>query len=136
MLHAVRTARAKALATEFIGVRLTPDELALLERFQTEHGVRNRSEALRTLVRQASEERAGTVPLPATLRNELEELIEDGYANDLDGLVPLVLVSGIRELARTHPSDLATLRDHARSVHQRRVGRRHADREGRGLLRR
>ncbi len=132
----MRTARATAPATHFLGVRLTVEEAALLEKFRTEHELSNRSDAVRTLVRGASELPATSVDLPATLRNELEDLVEEGYANDLDSLVTLVLTAGIRELARTHDKDLATLREIARAAKDRRAGRRQADREGRGFLRR
>jgi len=76
------------------------------------------------------------VELPATLRNELEDLVEDGYARDLDGAITLVLTLGIRELARTHDEHVPALRDRARSASERRAGRHRAEREGRGLLRR
>jgi hypothetical protein len=70
------------------------------------------------------------------LRNELEELVEDGYAHDRDSAMVLVLTLGIRELARTHAEHVPALRDHARGAKERSAGRSRADREGRGLLRR
>lgn len=136
MLNAVRTARADAPATYFLGVRLTAEEESLLEKFRTDHGLANRSVAVRELVRGATARGAAAVELPATLRNELEELVEDGYARDLDGAISLVLTLGIRELARTHAEHVPALRERARSANERRSGRHRADREGRGLLRR
>lgn len=132
----MRTARANAPATHFLGVRLTTEEESLLERFQTDHELPSRSEAVRKLVRSASEAKTEAVELPAALRTELEELVEDGYARDLDGAIALVLTLGIRELARTHDEHVPALRERARSANERRAGRRRADREGRGLLRR
>jgi Arc/MetJ-type ribon-helix-helix transcriptional regulator len=132
----VRTARADAPATHFLGVRLTAEEESLLEKFRTTHKLANRSEAVRALVHGATEPSPPTVDLPATLRHELEELVEDGYARDVDSAMVLVLTLGIRELARTHVEHVPALRDHARSAHERSAGRRRADREGRGLLRR
>jgi hypothetical protein len=132
----VRTARADAPATHFLGVRLTSEEESLLEKFRTEHGLANRSDAVRAFLHGAAEPHAPSIELPATLRNELEELVEDGYAHDLDGAIVLVLTLGIRELARTHAEHVPSLRDRARSSGERREGRRRADREGRGLLRR
>ncbi len=85
-------------------------------------------------MREAGEPSDTAIEIPTTLRNELEELVEDGYARDLDGAVALVLTLGIRELARTHAEHVPALRDHARSAHGRRAGRRRVDREGRGLL--
>jgi Arc/MetJ-type ribon-helix-helix transcriptional regulator len=130
----VRTARAEPPATRFLGVRLTAEEESLLEQFRTTNELPNRSEAVRALVRGATEERPAEVSVPTTLRNELEELVEDGYASDLDGAVTLVLNLGLGEVGRIHAERLAALRDHARSSAGRRDGRRRADREGRGLL--
>jgi hypothetical protein len=136
VLNRVRTARADAPATHFLGVRLTSEEESLLEQYRTEHGLANRSEAVRFLLSGSGESRAPSIELPATLRSELEELVEDGYAHDLDGAIVLVLTLGIRELARTHAEHVPSLRERARSTGARREGRRRADREGRGLLRR
>ncbi|MGA8536560.1 MAG: hypothetical protein WB789_04085, partial [Thermoplasmata archaeon] len=72
--------------------------------------------------------------LPTTLRAELEEIVEDGYARDLDGAVAIVLNLGLGELARTHVERMPALRERARSTSERRRDRRRADREGRGLL--
>jgi hypothetical protein len=132
----VRTARADAPATHFLGVRLTSEEESLLDRYQHDHELPNRSEAVRALVRSAVESKTTAVELPATLRNELEEIVEDGYARDLDGALALVVHLGFGELVRTHAERLPTLRDRARSAAAGRAGRERADREGRGLLRR
>ncbi len=129
----MRTTRA-APATYFLGVRLTSEEESLLERFRTDQGLATRSDAVRSLVRGAGASSDSAIELPATLRNELEELVEDGYVRDLEGAVALVVTLGIRELARTHAEHVPSLRDRARSTHERRANRRRADREGRGLL--
>jgi hypothetical protein len=130
----VRNARAEAPATRFLGVRLSEEEVSLLDGFQRDHELANRSEAVRELVRTSGEPRAATVELPPTLRGELEEIVENGYARDLEGAVALVTSLGLTELARTHSERLPALRERARSVRDRREGRRRADREGRGLL--
>lgn len=130
----MRTARAEAPATRFLGVRLTLEEEALLEQFRSENRLANRSEAVRALVRRATESRPADVALPVTLRNELEDLIEEGYVQSLDSAVSLLLTLGLTELERVHAERLAALREHARSTAGRREGRRRADREGRGLL--
>ena len=130
----MRNARADAPATRFLGVRLTLEEESLLDGLQRDHGLSTRSEAVRELVRTASEPRPGTVELPPTVLGELEELVEDGYARDLEGAIALVAGLGLSELARTHSDRLPALRERARSVKERREGRRRADREGRGLL--
>jgi Arc/MetJ-type ribon-helix-helix transcriptional regulator len=130
----VRNARAVAPATHFLGVRLTPEEESLLEQFRTANNLANRSEAVRALVRGGGGAPVVPVELPATLRAELEEIVEDGYARDLDGAVAIVLTLGLGELARTHAERVPTLRERARSLSDRRKDRRRADREGRGLL--
>ena len=130
----MRTARAPAPATHFLGVRLAAEEESLLERYRTEHELATKSEAIRALVRGAASPAEAAIELPPTLRGELEELVEDGYAHDLEGAIALVLTLGIRELARTHAEHVPALRDRARSVNSRRSDRRRADREGRGLL--
>lgn len=134
MLNIVRTARAEAPATRFLGVRLTVEEESLLEQFRSTNELPNRSEAVRALVRRATDAHPAEIPVPTTLRNELEEIVEDGYTRDLDSAVTLVLTLGLGELGRIHAERLAALRDHARSSAGRREGRRRADREGRGLL--
>jgi len=130
----VRNARADAPATRFLGVRLSSEEESLLDDFQRNNGLSTRSDAVRALVRTASEPRPGAVELPPTLRGELEEIVEIGYARDLEGAIALVTSLGLTELARTHSERLPALRERARSVKERREGRRRADREGRGLL--
>jgi len=130
----VRNARDNAPATRFLGVRLSLEEESLLGEFQREHGLSTRSDAVRALVRTASEPRPESVELPPTLRGELEEVVENGYARDLEGAIVLLANLGLTELARTHSERLPALRERARSVKDRREGRRRADREGRGLL--
>ncbi len=132
----MRTARSQAPATHFLGVRLTLEEESLLERFQKDHDLTNRSEAIRALVRAGVEPSTTAVELPATLRNELEEIVEDGYARDLDSALALVVHLGLGELVRTHAERLPSLRERARTAAERRASQRKADREGRGLLRR
>ncbi len=129
-------ARTQAGATRFFGVRFTEGEIALLDRFREERSLPNRSEAVRDLVRARAPAVPGSIELPATLRNELEELVEDGYAADLPGLIEAVLSLGLRELVRTHTEGLPAMRAHARAVRDRRAGRRRADHEGRELLER
>ena len=130
----MRNARADAPATRFLGVRLTPEEESLLDSFRQARGLSTRSDAVRALVRSASEPRSGSVSVPPTLEGELEELVENGYARDLEGAVALSTGLGLAELARTHSERLPALRERARAVKDRREGRKRADREGRGLL--
>jgi Arc/MetJ-type ribon-helix-helix transcriptional regulator len=120
--------------THFLGVRLTLEEAALLDQYRTSNELPNRSEAVRALVRGATEARPAEIAVPPTLRNELEDLVEDGYVQDLESAVTLALNLGLGEVGRIHAERLAALRDHARNSAGRRENRRRADREGRGLL--
>lgn len=130
----MRNARADAPATRFLGVRLTSEEESLLDEFRRDHGFSTRSDAVRALVKSASAPRAEAVELPPTVQGELEEIVENGYARDLEGAIALVTSLGLTELARTHSERLPAMRERARSVKERREGRKRADREGRGLL--
>ncbi len=129
----MRNARA-APATYFLGVRLTTEEASSLEQFRVANDLPNRSEAVRALVRGAGGAPVSEVELPVTLRAALEEIVEEGYARDLDGAIATVLTLGLGELARTHTERLPALRERARSASERRRDRKRADREGRGLL--
>ncbi|MCI4365099.1 MAG: hypothetical protein L3K10_03435 [Thermoplasmata archaeon] len=130
----MRNARAAAPATHFLGVRLSAEEESLLEKYRTANGHPTRSDAVRALVLGAGGAPVASVELPTTLRAELEEIVEDGYARDLDGAIAIVLNLGLGELARTHAERMPALRERARSTVERRRDRRRADREGRGLL--
>jgi hypothetical protein len=131
----VRNARA-APATYFLGVRLAQEETSLLDQFRTANALPDRSAAIRALLQRAGGAPVRQVELPATLQAELEEVVEEGYARDLDSAIATVLTLGLGELARTHTERMPTLRDRARSLSERGRDRRRADREGRGLLRR
>ncbi len=100
-----------------------------------DHDLANRSDAVRAIVRHAAEAPASAaVELPETIRSELEELVEDGYARDVESALAAALHLGLGELARTHTERLPSLRETARAARDRKAGRRRADREGRGLL--
>ena len=135
MFIAERTARAGAPATYYLCVRITAEEASRLEQYRTDRQLATRSDAVRALVREAVESTdRSAIEIPTPLKNTLEELVEDGYAGDLESIATLVLTHGIRELSRTYTEDVSALRERARSSSARRAGRRRADREGRGLL--
>lgn len=118
----------------FLGVRLTPEEEALLERYRAERGIKNRSEAVRALLRDTGGLGAGRVALPVSRLRELEDLVEDGYFSTLESALEQGLEAGLRELVRTHTEGVPALRRLARESRERSERRRRADREGRGLL--
>ncbi len=121
-------------ASRFLGVRLTLEEERKLDEFRVTRGLRNRSDAVRTLLREGPKDATGAVELPATRRSELESLVEDGYFTTLQAALEHALEAGLAELVRTHTEGLSALRRHARATRSEREGRRRADREGRGLL--
>jgi hypothetical protein len=132
----VRTAKAAARADHFLGVRLTVEEVEQLDRFGQSQNLPTRSDAVRALVRAADGEAKDRVELPVGLQAHLEEVVEDGWARDMDGALTLVLSMGFVELSRLHSEKVPALRKAAREGAQRRAGRRGAEREGRGLLER
>lgn len=132
----VRSVRNDAGASRFLGVRLTIEEEERLEKFRSARQLRNRSDAVRALVHEGSAESSGRVELPPTVRNEIEELVDDGYAADFAEAVAIVVHLGLDELTRSRGDRWSALREHARTTRDRRAARRDADREGRGLLRR
>ncbi|HTT17291.1 MAG TPA: hypothetical protein VMH49_08080 [Thermoplasmata archaeon] len=123
-------------AGRFLGVRLSPEEEAHLERFRSERELPNRSEAIRALLRDAAAPKGRTAELPATRLRELEELVENGYFSTVEGAVEYALEAGLRELVANHRDGLEELRRHARELRDRGDRRRRATREGRELLRR
>jgi hypothetical protein len=130
----VRTATPTKPASYFLGVRLTPEEVERLDQFQKSREVGTRSDAVRLLVRQSIEAPAKTVEFPVSLRAELEDAVEDGWARTLDEAVTLVATLGLQELSRLHGERLPALRRAARETAGRSDRRRRADREGRELL--
>ena len=132
----MRTTRLSARATHFLGVRLTEEEVELLDQYRSAQQKATRSDAIRSLVRSGSQPAAAPLELPAALRAALEELVEDGWTSDVTGAIELTVTFGLRELAGLHTERIPALRAAARESADRRKGRRRADREGRGLLRR
>jgi hypothetical protein len=130
----VRKIRVGAPQEKFLGVRLTVEELNLLDEFATRTNSRNRSDAVRSLVRAAGETRPDAVELPLQVRAELESIVEDGWAADVSGALTALVTTGLEAFARLHAEALPKLRDRARENASRQDRRRRADREGRGLL--
>lgn len=130
----MRTARIPNPAGRFLGVRLSAEESELLEQFRETHGSASRSDAVRALVRGATATDVGAPELPTGLSGQLEEIVEDGWANNVDEALTLVVTLGLQELSRVHGERKASLGDAARRLAARRAERRRADREGRGLL--
>ncbi|MCI4358348.1 MAG: hypothetical protein L3J95_03410 [Thermoplasmata archaeon] len=130
----MRFARGSRPADRFLGVRLTHEELEQLDRHGGAIGSSNRSETVRALVRGAQGPTHDQVELPPSLREQLNVLVEDGWAPDEGAALTAVLTLGLQEFARTHAERIPNLRQAARDGAERRKARRAADREGRGLL--
>ena len=130
----MRSATPTKSASYFLGVRLTPEEVERLDQFQKARAADTRSDAVRLLVRQSTETAAPAVEFPVSLRGELDDVVEDGWAHTLDEAVTLVATLGLQELARLHGERLPALRRAARETAGRSDRRRRADRQGRELL--
>ncbi len=131
----MRSATPTTSASYFLGVRLSREELDALDRFQTAQHLRTRSDAVRALARRGDVPAAeGGLALPVSVRAELEELVEDGWARTVDEAVTLAVSVGVHELARLHGERIPALRRAARELAGRAERRRRADRQGRELL--
>ena len=132
----MQSAETPSSPRHFLGVRLTAEEIDRLDRFQKAQESPTRSDAVRALVRAA--DRLSQVPLelPAAVDAQLDELVDDGWAENRDGALTLVLTLGLSELARIHADGLPKLHRRAKDLDERRENRRRADREGRGRLER
>ena len=133
----MRTPRSQTPAVRFLGVRLTQEELDRLDGWRTAHGNPSRSDAVRALLRAPDPAPApGAVELPVSLRAQLEELVEDGWATNEAAALTVALTMGLEQVARLHAERLPALKRRAREHADRSDQRRRADREGRGLLER
>ncbi len=136
MLNGVQSAEASRPPTQFLGVRLTSEELDRLDRLRQTLESPTRSDAVRALLRAADRLSEPRLELPAAIEAQLEEVVDDGWASDREGALTLLLNLGLSELARVHAERLPGLHRRARDLGDRSSARRRADREGRGLLER
>jgi len=132
----VASARTTGSADRFLGVRLSAEELDRLDRYRAAVGSPSRSEAVRALLRASEHPGTGQEELPLGLHEQLETLVEDGWAKSRDEALTLALTLGLQEMSRLYGERLPNLRQHARAGAERRRARRSAEREGRGLLER
>ena len=130
----MRSARTAGSAEKFLGVRLTSEELDRLYRFGAAVGTSSRSEAVRALLRASKRLESGREELPIGVHEQIETLVEDGWARSQDEALTLALTLGLQELSRLYGERLPSLRQHARAGAERRKARRSAEREGGGLL--
>ena len=121
-----------------VGVRLSEEEVHLLERLVTTWGLGTRSEVLRELI-----QRAGELPppgrealdLPPMLLAGLEEMVEDGWAETMADALARTVDRGLTVLAEEYAERGPRSRDAAGALHSRRVARRTSARKGMELLR-
>jgi hypothetical protein len=74
--------------------------------------------------------------VPAAIDAQLDELVDDGWAESREGALTLLLNLGLHELARIHADRVPELHRRAKDLGDRSRARRRADREGEGLLER
>jgi hypothetical protein len=132
----VRSAAARETQDRFLGVRLTTEELRLLDAYAAREQSRNRSDAVRSLVRSTGAPSHDAVAIPLQVRAELETMVEDGWAPNVEAALVAVLTPGLEAFARAHSETLDRLRAKARENADRRERRRQAEREGQGRLER
>ncbi|HZY69641.1 MAG TPA: hypothetical protein VFF67_01515 [Thermoplasmata archaeon] len=124
----------RATPDRFLGVRMSLEELRLLDAYAERERSRSRSDAVRSLVRAAGESRPDAVELPLQVRAELATIVEDGWARDTDAALAAVYQLGLEAFAELHAKRFKRLRRTARENFDRVEGRRRAEREGGGYL--
>jgi hypothetical protein len=127
---------ASAGLTQFLGVRLTEEELRELDEFQRAREIGTRSDAVRTLVRESRERAVPPLQLPVSVMHQIEELVEDGWAHSEEDALNLLVNQGMKAFSQLHTQELLALRGASRALRERRQARRSASREGRGFLER
>ena len=132
----MHSAEAPTPPTRFLGVRLTPEELDRLDRLGRKLESPTRSDAVRALVRAADRLSVPRLELPAALDAQLDELVDDGWAENRGAALTLALNLGLSELAKVHGERMPELHRRARDLGDRSRSRRDADREGRDRLER
>lgn len=132
----MNTAEAPSPPTQFLGVRVTLEELDRLDRLRRSLEVPTRSDAVRALLRAADRISEPRLEVPAAIDAQLDELVDDGWAGSRDEALTLALNLGLSELAKIHLERLEGLHRRAKDLGAKRRARRDADREGEGLLER
>jgi hypothetical protein len=132
----VRSSETATTPTQFLGVRLTSEEIDRLDRLQRELGTTSRSDAVRALVRAADKLAEPRTELPVAIEAQLDELVDDGWAGNRGEALTLVLNLGLSEFAKVHSERLPAVHRRARDLGDRSRVRRSADRVGGDLLER
>jgi hypothetical protein len=121
-----------------VGVRLSEDERFLLDRLAILWGLSNRSEVLRELIRRGREFPSPgqeTLELPPTLLTNLEEMVEDGWANSLNDALARTVDRGLSVLSQEYAARGEQSRQVARAAHERRAVRKASERKAMEYLR-
>lgn len=126
----------------YLGVRLSTEELARLDKVVEERGFSTRSEAVRWILRQAGapdavprspgekSPRGRSVEIPVILYRELERSVENGYSSDIGAALEKALERGLEELAHQRSRRVDLERATAERLHQEDADRRSASQEG------
>jgi hypothetical protein len=121
-----------------VGVRLSEDELHLIERLAISWGLSTRSEVLRELIRRGGElppPGKETLELPPAILANLEELVEDGWADSLHDALVRTVDRGISVLSAEYSTRGAQSREAASAAHARRAARKASERRAMGYIR-
>ncbi len=134
--------RHRSLEERYLGVRLSAEELERLDRVVDERNFANRSEAIRHLLREASQPgeplrapgerapRGRMVEVPVTLHRELERSVENGYSSGLTAALEKALERGLEVLAERRSQRVETERRTAELLAKEEAARRGASQEG------
>jgi hypothetical protein len=123
----------------YLGVRLSDEELRMLDELVSARGFAHRSDAIRRLLREASEPPApspapahGTpLTVPVSLARELEREVDDGWALTPEEALAKALELGLGELARQREERRTRSRESARQLQREETDRKGATRAGR-----
>ena len=126
-------------APGYLGVRLSDEELRILDDLVSRRGFAHRSDGIRRLLREAAElpapsplpSRGTSLPVPVSLARELDREVDDGWALSPEEALAKALELGLGELARQRDERRTRSRENARKLQREETDRKEATRAGR-----
>lgn len=121
-----------------VGFRLSADEARTLDKLVESWGTKTRSEALRVLLHNAAKFHQPSdeaFELPPTLRTELENLVEEGWAHEIRSALAMVVNRGLDGLSEDVRRRADTMSQRAHELKTRRTQRRENAQRGQKFLR-
>ncbi len=126
-------------APGYLGVRLSDEELRILDDLVSRRGFAHRSDGIRRLLHEAAEApttarapaRGPSLPVPVSLARELDREVDDGWALSPEEALAKALELGLGELARQRNERRTRSRETSRQLQREETDRKEATREGR-----